>query len=258
MFNDITKSKDQIINYLLILLSIVILFTLLSGFLCEVRYDNSSYCNLSFIKNLFRENGFIESLQSILLLFSILLLINIFRKLENKNFLKVFIFFKILLLIYYLGEEISWGQHFFNLKSPKIFIELNNQEEINLHNISNIFNQLPRSLVILWCGFVPIFFNLIKNKYFLKSNFTLIFLPNTKLLFVSFIFLILFLPDFMIDKLGLHPGHHLDGADIKSAFYFDLISFNYVERLSELHELVFCFYFLIYSVSFSKKLNFLR
>jgi len=256
MFNNLILKKDKNINYLIVLLSAITLFSLISGFICKLlEDDNISYCKSFFIKNLFKESGLLENLQSILLLFSILLLINIFRKLESNNFLKIFIILKILALVYYLGEEISWGQHIFNLKSPEILVEINKQEEINLHNISNLFNQLPRSLVILWCGFLPLFFYFFKKNSSLKSVFRLIFLPNNKLIIVSLIFLILFLPDFIIDKSGIHPGHHKDGSDIEVAFYFDLISFNYVERLSELHELIFCFYFFIYSLSFSDKLK---
>jgi len=53
------------------------------------------------------------------------------------NLIKIFLFLKIIALIYFLGEEISWGQHFFKWSSQSLFLELNNQEETNLHNILN-------------------------------------------------------------------------------------------------------------------------
>ena len=43
--------------------------------------------------------------------------------------------------------------------------------------------------------------------------------------------------------MNLHPGHHVDGKDV-DAKYYDIFTFNFVERLSEIQELIFCFYFL--------------
>ena len=48
--------------------------------------------------------------------------------------------------------------------------------------------------------------------------------------------------------MNLHPGHRIDGKDILEAKYYDIFTFNFVERLSEIQELIFCFYFLIYSI----------
>ena len=244
---------EKIINFLLLLLIIIIFFTLLTGYQC--KYIEPSFCNLNLIKNLLKENGLVENLQSILLLLSILILFFAIKKLKKKFFINIFIFLKLFALTYYLGEEISWGQHFFNWNSPEIFIELNNQKETNLHNISNLFDQLPRSLVILWCSLIPIIFFYLTRKYTFKNEIHLIFLPHIKLLIVSIIFLILFLPDFFIDKLNLHPGHYMDGKGIEASKFYDFLSFNYLERLSEIHELIFCFYFFIYALSFSNNLK---
>jgi len=92
---------------------------------------------------------------------------------------------------------------------------------------------------MIWCGLIPIIF------YYLKKKFTFRNESN------SIIFLIFFLPDFIVDKLSLHPGHYIDGKDIEGAIFYDIISLNFL-RLSEIHELIFCFYFLIYSISFSR------
>ena len=77
-------------------------------------------------------------MQSILLFLSILLLLKIIKKFEFDKLIKTFIFLKILALTYFLGEEISWGQHFFNWQTPTLFSDYNNQNETNLHNISNL------------------------------------------------------------------------------------------------------------------------
>ena len=52
--------------------------------------------------------------------------------------------------------------------------------------------------------------------------------------------------------MNLHPGHYVDGKDIVEAKYYDLFTFNFVERLSEIQELIFCFYFFIYAIALSK------
>jgi len=48
------------------------------------------------------------------------------------------LFFLFLCVIFVLGagEELSWGQRIFNLKTPDFLNEINEQGEINFHNIS--------------------------------------------------------------------------------------------------------------------------
>ena len=94
------------------------------------------------------ENGLVELLQILFLLISIFLLIK-FLKIVSKKlhiYLRVIIFFYLIGVTYYFFEEISWGQHYFDWKSPYLFSYLNEQNETNLHNINNLFNQLPRNL----------------------------------------------------------------------------------------------------------------
>ncbi len=50
---------------------------------------------------------------------------------------------------YFAGEEVSWGQVWFNWATPKAHAVLNNQGETNLHNVSSWFNEKPRLLVEL-------------------------------------------------------------------------------------------------------------
>ena len=68
---------------------------------------------------------------------------------------------------YIFFEEISWGQHFIEFKSPDILLNksslfYNKQNEFNLHNISNLFNEVPRALVLIWCSMSVPIMNLIK------------------------------------------------------------------------------------------------
>jgi len=69
------------------------------------------------------------------------------------------------------------------------------------------------------------------------------------------------LPDLFVDKLGLHPGHvDAFGQGIgehdfgHESVYYDTITFNFL-KLSEFHELIFTFYFFIYSLSIMRRNN---
>ena len=220
---------------------------LIQGYVC--KYLKFKFCKTYLFNNFWEENGFIENFQSLLLFFAILFLFKSYLKIKDYNFIKIFLLLKIIALIYFLGEELSWGQHFFKWNSPMLFLELNNQKETNLHNISNLFDQLPRTLVMLWCVFSPLIF-LLLNKFMNLNLF--IIRPTFVLSYISILLSILIVPDLLIDKLNLHPGH-VDqlGKDIYEAKFYDLITFNFI-RLSELHELIFAFYFFIYSYSLSK------
>ena len=263
---------NKILNFnsLFLVFLTLVFFSLISGFQCQYsqvialnHYNEEIIINpledvcVDFMKIYWQENGFIEMLQVIFLIISIILLINIKLKLIDFDLIHIFIVLKICVLIYYLGEEISWGQHFFGWQSPDIFFELNKQKETNLHNISNLFNELPRTLVFIWCGLLSIIINLKMFKNLLSEKLHLILLPNKKLIFISLLLLLIAIPDLLVDKFDLHPGNFDEtlkhGSNSLKGIFWDKITFNFI-RLSELHELIFCFYFLNYSFFLRKKL----
>ena len=52
--------------------------------------------------------------------------------------------------LFVLGEEISWGQHFFGWATTGVFERINDQGETNLHNTADgWFDQKPRALLLL-------------------------------------------------------------------------------------------------------------
>ena len=51
--------------------------------------------------------------------------------------------------VYFLGEEISWGQHLFGWETPDHWMEINDQGETNFHNTSGWFDQVPRAVLTL-------------------------------------------------------------------------------------------------------------
>ena len=236
--------------------NIFIFFTLI--LLLEGIYS-SYYYKLSFLidflpfeskssmnPHIWNENGLVEILQNFFLLFSIFF---IFRFVSYQKFNNRGIFSNILIILYFVGliyyflEEISWGQHIFFWNSPDFFLEFNNQKETNFHNISNLLNELPRTLLVIWCSFsFLIYYLLDKDKKF--SNFQYFIFPNKNLKKISFLLLFFVLPDLIVDKFNLHPGYPIDWI-IKIRLYevIDFITFNYV-RLSELQELIIDYYIL--------------
>jgi len=248
----------------------ILLIVLVESILCQPQIDivikrqvadfyPFKFCKLNLFSKFWQENGLVENIQSFFLLIAIIILLKVRKFYQNENkYINAFLIIHIIGLIYYFGEEISWGQHFFNWNSPEFFINFNNQNETNIHNISNIFDQLPRTLVLVWCGLsVP--FILIYNKFFdLKKKIFSLICPNHKLLIVSLTLLFFVLPDLIIDKFDLHPGASgIIDPFLYSAYFYDLISFNFF-RLSELHELIFSFYFFFYAYLINKSLKILN
>ena len=75
--------------------------------------------------------------------------------------------------IYFLGEEISWGQHLFDWSTPDAWVAVNDQQETNLHNTSALFDQVPRFLLTLGIvigGLVYPFF--VRNKPLATGSFS--------------------------------------------------------------------------------------
>ena len=54
--------------------------------------------------------------------------------------------------LFFAGEEISWGQHYFGFDTPRAIAEVNRQQEFNIHNTyskygGNLLNNVPRQLL---------------------------------------------------------------------------------------------------------------
>ena len=123
------KYKIDINNSKLIFTFLIFLIILLTqGYVC--KYLKLNFCNYSFFINVWEENGLIENIQSLLLVTAIFFLYKARSNLKHIKIISYFIAIKILALIYFLGEEISWGQHFFNWESPGFFENKNNQLEL--------------------------------------------------------------------------------------------------------------------------------
>jgi len=231
-----------------------------------------------FYKNLWIENGLVENLQLILLISAIMLIIYSIIKFNLKKN-KIFYYFlivKFLGLSFVFFEETSWLQHFLSFKTPDIIENINYQKEFNLHNISRIFNEIPRSLVLIWCCFGSISYFLIKNK--INEEVKIILLPSNKILFTSLVLILFTLPNIVVDKFNLldwynlhinyagnefkHERHLIFSPLIKEGFnlyqfMIVLLSSNYF-RFSEFQELIFYYYFYSHTLFFVHKLKYIN
>ena len=230
-------------------------FSPLTGDLITGLYIANVYTVIKtgFNPYIWNENGLVEIIQSLFLFLTIIILINVIKNIKNKISEKLMIYLiylYFLCILYFFLEEISWGQHIFKWESGSFFLIYNNQGETNIHNISNLFDQLPRGFLFIWCAF-PFFIQkfiltITSNKTY--SNFVF---PDKELKYISLILLLFFSPDFIADKMNLHPGHDFDTNEINRSDIFDFITFQFI-KLSEYHELIFTFYLFNHALFFKK------
>jgi len=105
------------------------------------------------------ELGFIELATPIMLVPAIISGFIIFsnrEKLVTKQ-LAYWILLVTLACIYIAGEEISWGQQLVGWGTPEWVKEVNDQRETNLHNTSSWFDQKPRVLLEIFIFVFGIF-----------------------------------------------------------------------------------------------------
>jgi len=240
---------------------ILVFILLIEGLIHHYYYFISSSINFLEFRNqsghnklIWDENGFVEILQVIFLLFSIIFFFKYLKNSIQTTFKenKYIAYLYLISLLYYFFEEISWGQHIFGWETPDFFIEINSQNETNIHNTSSLLNELPRNLLFIWCAFSFLF---TKYSKFLNYELKFFIFPNKNLKFISFLILFFFLPDFFVDKFDLTPGHPAqDKVDIILNTFFDILTFNFI-RLSELLELLFNYYILSHAYYLSRKFS---
>lgn len=98
------------------------------------------------------ESGFVEVTTALFLFIAICICLSslaITRRERMSGYLKAWVVLLILGATYFLLEEISYGQHIFHWGTPETLKKLNDQGETNLHNISALFDQVPRTLLTI-------------------------------------------------------------------------------------------------------------
>jgi hypothetical protein len=184
----------------------------------------ASWINIKWFEEVYVvEDGFIEWLTVLPLLITSMIAVTYLVKLSAK---RNWMFSAVVLVIavfcfFDAGEEISWGQRIFHIKTPEYFAEHNTQDELNVHNLvvdgerinTLVFSQLFIAAAVLYLVGLPILYN--KNQKFKK----------------------------FIDRVGV-PVARLYQI-IACALVFALPSLSPSEKRSELLEFGACFMFML-------------
>ncbi len=120
---------------------------------------------------------------------------------------------------YFAGEEASWGQHWLGYGTPEALKKINTQDEFNVHNIHNIFNNVPRQLMFAATVVGGIILPLVLKRRLAEPGapkspwYWLI--PNYRLIPISAIAILLRLPKRLEDIMDTPP----DGSYADMAFF---------------------------------------
>jgi len=143
-------------------------------------------------------------------------------------------------VFYFLGEDQNWGQHYIGWASPEFFLEHNKEKETNLHNMSSWFNQKPRGLMELWIIVAGILVPLgwEKPRQMLSKWVPAILWPNRNFTPLAVLTILLSAPE----RIRGHFHYSFNEA-------WDSI------RFSELQEIGFALYMLLYSILLYRRLK---
>lgn len=153
---------------------LLFIFILLEKFQSELFID------------ILEEDGIAETFQFLLYFLSSIFLYKSSKKITGKT--KIIYLILFIGLIFVAGEEISWGQRILGIETPESYKQINQQNEITLHNINFIhFNLLHEAFMLVGLiGSISHFF----IKKFIKNKQISILFPEK---FLYFGFLLTFL-----------------------------------------------------------------
>jgi hypothetical protein len=184
----------------------------------------ASWINIKWFEEVYVvEDGFIEWLTVLPLIITSIVAVTYLVKLSAKrNWMFSAVILAMAVFCFFSGgEEISWGQRIFHIKTPEYFAEHNTQDEMNIHNLvvdgerinTLVFSQLFIAAAVLYLVGLPILYN--KNQKFKE----------------------------FIDRAGV-PVARLYQI-IACALVFALPSLSPSEKRSELLEFGACFMFML-------------
>lgn len=127
--------------------------------------------------------GLIEFIEAICWISAFIVYFMLFSqniKTKVKTFSSLWLFFFMIFCFVAFGEEISWGQHIFGYASPEIMETINQQNEVNFHNLNlseilglsrenplyrylKNFTTILNPLFYLVCGLVWVVFPVLKK-----------------------------------------------------------------------------------------------
>lgn len=185
------------------------------------------------------ELGVVENLQVLALVSALLLNLWLLATKKYPKIVNIWLSVFMLGLVYVLGEEISWGQHYMGWEAEGWFAARNDQLETNLHNTSSWLDQKPRAflLISLFLGGViaPLWEAKRGTRLFNLPQWFMPVLANVPLAVLAFV---AGLPKY-INKMNI-AGVSLEVPNL---------------RFSEMQELLLYIYFVAYLVALAKSLT---
>jgi len=103
---------------------------------------------LNWEANIYREYGMVENVTVICLALATFWAVRALISAKN-SFQRIWLFLLAAGAFLFLGEEISWGQHYFQWTTPDGWKEINKQDETSLHNVDGwaefLFTKVARN-----------------------------------------------------------------------------------------------------------------
>ncbi|MDO9461880.1 MAG: hypothetical protein Q7N95_17425 [Alphaproteobacteria bacterium] len=182
------------------------------------------------------ERGIIENLTPLLLLPAIfcgIMLIH-YRRVFPQSWIIIWFVLHGLGAFYFAGEEISWGQHFFNWETPETIGSLNDQNETNLHNMSSWLDQKPRIALWVWAVTGGFFTPLLIAAGMVRTggpeNWRYWVLPPRACMMAGFLVGVVRLPEYLFFSMGEAPPFPFDirASELQELFLTMFLSFYLV------------------------------
>jgi hypothetical protein len=196
-------------------------FSLVAGFILARYFSSAEFYDLYIGGD---EYGAIELLTPVLLVPGIvfgILALRYWQQLPNFQS-RLWIMLVTLGAFYMAGEEISWGQWFFMWDTPDSLMEINDQHETNLHNVSSWMDQKPRLLLELWAlfGAIRSWYRFFKAEQENVGSTAYWFWPTRPLAWTGLLSALAMMPERMTDWWGIQPPFPFD---IRAAEYQELV-----------------------------------
>ena len=185
---------------------------------------------------LVKERGLVEHATVVVLVPGIIAGFYAIRRHEvwEDKWVKLFVGAWTLACIYFAGEEISWGQQWFDWSTPDAIRSINDQGETNLHNISSWLDQKPRALVELWIaivgGLYPII-ERIRGQQRQVGSISYWALPSTTLILTAAIVACLSLGEEVIEWANLESIETFASDELKE-YYIAVFLTGYLSSIA--------------------------